>query len=260
MAVIVYDGFYTNTDFSGHIGGTTPSAQSDQQRYNARKIYNYFHALGWTDQAIAGMIGNMAQESWLDPANLTPTGGRTWPQSNQQMLNYSGALGLVQWHSRITAYIRFCERYGIDWASGESQLFRMKREIETERDGSYHWWKPGQYMGQTWDYAKYSQSTMSPEDLAMVWMYRYEQADTTSEENKQKRKDNANYYYQLIQSGWSGVPDVPPGPDDPTPPTPGPDDPQPPPGPHPDMLQVAPWILALHRKKLLKKKIRGCRN
>lgn len=258
MSVIVYDGYYTNTDFSGHIGGTAPSNQSAEQQYNARKIYTYFHNLGWTDQAIAALLGNMCAEARLDPACLYPTGGRTWPQTNQQMSNYSGAVGLVQWYSRAQAYFQFCERYNINWYSGDSQLYRIKREAETE--GTYTWWKPGQYAGQTWNYAKFSTSTESVSTLTRAWMLKYEQPGNTSEEAQAARVAVAEYYYQLIQSGWAGVPDVPPSPDDPTPPTPGPDDPQPTPGPHPDMLQVAPWLLALHHRKLLKKRLRGDRN
>lgn len=59
---------------------------SSEANDNIMEIYNYFTALGWSLEAISGMIGNMVAESGLNP----------WRWQSDRV-NYSGGYGLVQY-------------------------------------------------------------------------------------------------------------------------------------------------------------------
>lgn len=54
-------------------GNTYNSSQrlnQQQMEINARYIWNYLQAQGWTLNAVAGMLGNMQSESSINPRPL----------------------------------------------------------------------------------------------------------------------------------------------------------------------------------------------
>ncbi len=57
----------------------------EQQEANATYIYNYLSDKGWTTEAIAGLLGNIQQESQMNPG--------VWQRQDNTNLGY----GLVQW-------------------------------------------------------------------------------------------------------------------------------------------------------------------
>ena len=66
-----------------------------QMNANAVEVYKYFSGRGWSLNAIAGILGNMQSESYVNPG--------VWQSLNEG--NYSGGFGLVQW-TPATNYIR----------------------------------------------------------------------------------------------------------------------------------------------------------
>ena len=73
MAAELYNGWYVSAN--QYDVGPSSGTASNYQKHNVDLIYAVFHALGWTDNAIAGMLGNMMYESCLDPACVYPKSG-----------------------------------------------------------------------------------------------------------------------------------------------------------------------------------------
>ena len=215
-ATLVNDWWMT-TDTGGSMGTTNTSGITSKQQHNAEKIYNYFSALGWTLSAIAGMIGNMQLESWLSPALIQGTHRSTLPNSaanlsdvpNNVMINFYGSsgygIGLVQWDGYTSTapagqkLVSFAERYGLNWFDGDTQLFRIKREVETNIQ-----WQNGTVDGIYWTWNTYITTTETPEKAAHAWRVCYEVAASGTDSTRQQ---NARYWYDYFQ-------DVPPTPDD----------------------------------------------
>ena len=219
QATLVNDWWMT-TDTGGSMGTTNTSGITSKQQHNAEKIYNYFSALGWTLSAIAGMIGNMQLESWLSPALIQGTHRSTLPNSasnlsdvpNSVMINFYGSsgygIGLVQWDGYTSTapagqkLVSFAERYGLDWFDGDTQLFRIKREVETNIQ-----WQNGTVDGIYWTWNTYITTTETPEKAAHAWRVCYEVAASGTDSTRQQ---NARYWYDYFQD----VPPTPPTPDD----------------------------------------------
>lgn len=75
-------------------GGPTGGLTTAQEEANARYIYNFFKAQGWTTEAICGLLGNMQKECGLNPGK--------WQYWEYTDLGY----GLLQW-SPSEEYISF---------------------------------------------------------------------------------------------------------------------------------------------------------
>ena len=132
-----------------------PNMTNAQQEQNVLMIAAYFRSLGWTDNAIAGMCGNMEIESFLNPGQF------------EIGHNYSPSygFGLVQW----TPYTNYSSWAGSDWRTNyNKQLQRIKYEF----DNGLQWIPVASYNYMT--FAQYSQSTATPEYLAMAFEYSYE--------------------------------------------------------------------------------------
>lgn len=89
----------------------------DEKEINATYIYNYLGALGWSVNAIAGMLGNFEYESSINPGRYQgdDPSGSGW--------------GLAQWTPR-TKYTDWCEANGLVWHHMDSALQRIIYEFE----------------------------------------------------------------------------------------------------------------------------------
>lgn len=176
MSVEIYNGWWISP-ISSEIGPSAGSATA-YQIDNASKIYVFLTGnLGWTANAACAAIGNIQVESWLNPADVTPSIGNTINDlDNNNALNYpNNAYGLVQWKGLSSAQpitnqiVSYAIRYGYEWYDGEIQLQRL----------GWEYFAPAKFHPQTvdgvyWTFAKYAQSTASPSQLAKVWMVCYE--------------------------------------------------------------------------------------
>ena len=155
MDVELINGWWITTDSGGQMGGTDSAHVGQKQIENASNVYLYLKNLGWSDSAIAGTLGNMQLESFLSPGLIEGVHRSYLPNRaaslsdvpNSVMINfykeYYGAsdnefgIGLVQW-SGYTAtspagqkLVSFAERYGLNWYDGDTQMYRIQREQET---------------------------------------------------------------------------------------------------------------------------------
>lgn len=185
---------------------------------NAQEIWNYLVGSGWTEQAAAGVLGNMQVESFLNPGQ--------WEIG----FNYSIArgTGLGQWTpaTKVSNYVGSTNKDAM--ANGSLQMALLVSTpgqyiTETQYitflapDGS------SPYYGETGlpylsTMAQYSQSTASVDDLTKLWAICWERPGATYYNNSiGDRKTYANYWYATFSGG-----PVPPTP--PTPPTPADED------------------------------------
>ena len=154
-----------------------PLTQAEME-INATYIYNYLGALGWSVNAIAGMLGNFQAESTINPGRYQgdDPSGSGW--------------GLAQWtpHSK---YTKWCDENGLVWHHMDSALKRIIYEFE---NGVQYDNTPADS-----NYAIKSQefitSTSTPSHLAGCFLMNYEKAASvlyspdseTYEEHLQKK-------------------------------------------------------------------------
>ena len=211
MQAELYNDWWTTTDTGASMGTTNSSGVTDKQQHNASKILAYFRGLGWTVNAIAAMVGNMQLESWLSPGLIQGTNRYRLPNSaanlsdvpNSVMINFYDSyyglshggfgIGLVQWDGSTNTppagqkLVSFAERYNMIWYDGDTQIYRIRREQET----NIQW--QAQTLGSTyWTWAEFIASTETPEELAYVWRVCYEVADPGTDAT---RRANARYWY-----------------------------------------------------------------
>lgn len=154
--------------------------QSEMEN-NAEIIYNYFSNHGWSNNAICAMLGNMQEESSINPA--------IWEGLNP----YQGGYGLVQW----TPYTKFSDWYGTGWETAyDGEMDR----IEYEKANGIQW-NPsrgdneigsGTYYQTFTDFAV---SNDAPESLANQWCYKYEYPSVRPQPI---REQNARAWYNYF--------------------------------------------------------------
>lgn len=198
MAVIVRSGTYGT--YYGNNMNSSNALNNSQMAVNAVYIASYLRAAGWSDNAIAGMLGNMQSESAINP-------GR-W--QSDDVGNYGLGYGLVQW-TPVTKYTNWCTASGIsDPSEMDSNLQRIIYEVEN----NVQYFSTANYPE---DFGEFTKSGQTPYYLACAFAWNYERSHVVlygSEEERealrQARGGQANYWYEVI----SGVapPQPPPEP------------------------------------------------
>lgn len=160
---------------------------ADAMRNNARIIWNYFGALGWTANAVAAMLGSMEVESMMNPAQT---------QTTYPLGDPLAGYGLVQWTPRT----KFSNWAGDGWDDptqcGDLELNRIKYEYDTNDQFGDNPVFP-QYR---WTWQEFVHSTAAPATLADVWFVQYERPNTQALYNASIdiRKTNADRWYTYI--------------------------------------------------------------
>ena len=172
------------------VGVSAYLTQSEMEN-NATEFYGYFNSKGFTIESVAGMIGNLQQESNINPGM-------------KQTASASSGWGLIQWtpSSNLTDY---ATAHGTDWATGEIQTQLMWDEIINGYGGQ---WIPKPSLGYGYTGAEFSQLTDVAE-ACKAYLYERERAGVEALTN---RLTYASNWYKYL----TGV--TPPTP--PTPPTP----------------------------------------
>lgn len=106
---------------------------------NADQFINYFSGY-MSAAAMAGILGNMQHESYLNPGQCQIGSGVS--TSSQQ------GGGLIQWTPR-SAFIQWANARGYDWYDGDAQCYRIKCEGE-RTDGCGGYWIPTQMYPYSW--------------------------------------------------------------------------------------------------------------
>lgn len=166
-----------------------------EQKVNALYIFSYLSSIGWTVNAIAGVLGNMENESALNP-------GR-WEGNN---VNAGPGYGLVQW-TPYTTYTDWCSYYGYDPSEMDSNLKRIAWELEN----NLQYYETESYP---LSFQEFTRSTESPYTLACAFAWNYERSYTVlygteaeQEALRQLRGGDAEKWYTFL----SGLTPTPPG-------------------------------------------------
>ena len=169
------------------ISGNRYLSMSEMQN-NVDIIHYFFKSQGWTDNAIAGMLGNMQSESTINPGiweNLTP------PSGTQTKVGY----GLVQW----TPYTNYSNWAGSSWEdNGQKEMERIIYEL----DNGLQWISTNKYQ---LSFREFTLSELSPAYLAQAWLYNYERPGSL---DQPQRSTQANYWYEYI-TGQTPQPEFP---------------------------------------------------
>lgn len=164
------------------------------QLQNAREMYGYFDAKGWTLEAISGMLGNLNAESYLNPAQWQQGGIIEDPNPG----NVEG-FGLVQW-TPWQKYVDSSNWFG-NWRAGPNwrtdyirQLDRIQYEVEydVQYPNQGQWITSAQSGNLT--FKQFTESTATPADLAYYFFYGYERGTWDS-----SRQTAAQYWYNILQ-------------------------------------------------------------
>lgn len=156
---------------------------SEEMHQNAKYIWWFLGQRGWTANAVAGMLGNMEVESWLNPF--------IWEDLDEGDLE--GGFGLVQW-TPTTKLINWCNKNNLVYYEMDSQLLRIIWEQENEN---------GQFSSADTPYnmtfTEYKNSKLSAYELGVIFLTCYEKPTIPDPQN---RGENAEYWYEYI----SGIP------------------------------------------------------
>lgn len=166
-------------EFGTYIGNTFNTSNYltyNQMKVNAKYIYECLKDKGWTLNAIAGMLGNMQRESTLNPG--------IW--QNNDVGNTTGGYGLVQW-TPATKYIEWLLP-GSDASTMDNNISRILYELEN----NLQWISTEEYP---MSFKEFTTSTGRPEDLASVFLYNYERAGVSAE--NERRENALNWYLYL---------------------------------------------------------------
>lgn len=188
--------------------GPTPPARWHNQKYygfnrstneateNALMIYSILYNLGWTLNAICGVIGNFESESGLNPWRWQNDVVIASNDSYNIDVSTAHGYGLPQFtpagkyahDNNAAALVGFGVNYDDVTGSlndGTAQLNFINQYADYQSTGTW----PQSYSDfKTW--------SGSPEDAASIWLHNYERPLSYSTEGT--RRSNARYWFDLL--------------------------------------------------------------
>jgi hypothetical protein len=208
----------------------------EEMKPNAQYIWQYLGARGWTKKAVAGLLGNIEQESNLSPcvwqnpsANKdcetidNATGIHTLTEKGR---NFTKGYGLVQW-TPASKYFNWCENGGksgnangsggvLPYWDIDTQLRRIINELEVEKKDwieGLSQWIPAPKKGYNLSFAEFIKSEATPRWLAGAFAFCYERPGRSTgtpdeqEALRKERGDNAEFWYSFLNTITLGVSD-----------------------------------------------------
>ena len=157
-----------------------------EMQNNAQIIFNTLLLKGWSKNAIAGMLGNMQEESTINPG--------IWQKLNP---NPRLGWGLVQW-TPSTNFTDWAATNGYVNDDGDAQLIW----IDTVTASVGQWIPTTQYPE---TFGEFKVSTQTPEYLADCFLKNFERPEEIDQPDRQQY---ARYWFDW----WQGSPVPPPNP------------------------------------------------
>jgi hypothetical protein len=181
--------------YYGSVWGESEALTQDEMNRNASYIFSYLVREGWTNNAIAGLLGNLQAESTINP-------GR-WQSDN--VGSTSNGYGLVQW-TPATKYFEWCSSEGLsDPSTMDNNLMRILYELEN----NIQWIATSSY---NMSFKEFSKSDLPASDLAKAFLLNYERpADQSTSVQNSRAKLSTDWYSYLTGE----YPDTPIEPDTP---------------------------------------------
>ena len=158
------------------------NSKTDPSYENAKEIYDFFIAKGWTVNAICGMLGNIHWESDGIQPDINEMGGTGY--------------GLVQW-TPGTKLKNWTDENGLDYRTVNSQCQRIQWELD---NGQQYLKSKCNYT----DFKAFSKSEDSPDKLAYCFMTEYERPNE-SVAHLYDRQQYAKYWYNYFTNAHSSL-------------------------------------------------------
>lgn len=177
MAVEEYDGWKVELNTYWRTTDVRIYDPSDAQIFNMNKVYDFFINLGWTPNAIAGMLGNMMVESTVNPWRFEHS-SLNWDDV-PAILTDEGGMGLTQW-TPCRKYYNWAIDEGKDPKSGTTMCERIHYEQENGLQ-----WNLDNILHYNW--SQYVSSTETPETLSRVFLWAYERPGHLDPEQEAER-------------------------------------------------------------------------
>lgn len=228
MQIQKYNGVYGDW-YSAH----TKSLTVELRNINGLYIAKYLMGLGWTKNAVCGMLGNMQSESACNPGAW-----EGYKYHDKRTKNWG--IGLVQWSNPNYKYT--------DWAiqSGKQNIYDIDIQcdrLKYESDNNIQFSRRSKYNNIS--FREFVLSTENPGWLGEAFGYCYEKSASITGANGPEaqqqalaaRRNNALAWWDRLGGGpYDPAPDVPPG-----------TDPEPDPGA--DSKNIPVWMLAKFRRR-----------
>ena len=192
---------------TGSSDGTSVSNDSIQSANltgssNAQKIWNYLKEQGLTNEGAAGLMGNMQQESGLNPMNLQNSYEKKLGYTDQSyttavdngsynnFVNDSAGYGLVQWtyHSLKQELLNYKKQTGKSIGDLGMQLGFLAHQLQSSYPG-------------VWSTLK---STNSITDATNKVMLEFERPGDQSQAARKKRAGFSKSFYDTYAGGKGG--------------------------------------------------------
>ena len=189
------------------------SISLDEMKSNAKYIWQYFSSRGWTLNAVAGLLGNMQQESKLSPAIWESTiEGSIVNADGTQVLNMSAinsyyankgrypGYGLTQW-TPYSKYTDWCASHSLAYWDMDSQLQRIEYEVENKVQ-----WQARPSKGYDLTFSEFISSTQDAAWLAAAFAFCYERparsSGTAAEQDalRKERGANGDFWYSYLST------------------------------------------------------------
>lgn len=160
---------------------------------NASYIWSYFKAKGWSDSAIAGLVGNTTHESYNNPG-FHEVGG--------------SGFGIVQW-TPSSNYTRWAGPRGFpigtDYSDPEKYLVGQCERIMFELNTGIEFYPNSRY-DRNWtayrNWESYIHNDLSPEDAAWLFMSNYERPNyNAAMSSLNARRNYARRWYDMFKNG-----------------------------------------------------------
>jgi hypothetical protein len=151
--------------------------QSEMEN-NALEFYGSMNAKGWSINAISGILGNLQEESNINPG--------LWESLT---VDYNRGYGLTQW-TPATKYIDWA---GVNYESGERQCERIQYECDINAQWFYNPQAP--FPEPPITFKEFSTSTLGVDVLANYFLWYYEHPANI---NQPSRALNAGNWYTFL--------------------------------------------------------------
>ena len=211
--------------------GSTHLNPSSKQIHNAYRFRNQMLAYGWSELAIAGMLGNIQHESGLTTGaiqkwSICPNNGESLSDvPNSWMINNyfdsnnhdtrGYGIGLIQWDSYTDqaipngpALVSYAIRQNTDWYNGDVQTSRLEFEYQHDVTGgnmpvpstgrTYSWWTVHRWQGIDWTYDLFENIDESYTASLSADIFRAGR-ERGGDSSIQIRRDNAEFWYDYFQ-------------------------------------------------------------
>lgn len=186
----------------------------NEMQNNAQIVYSFFKSMGWSTNAICGMLGNMQEESNINP------GLYQWRRVPKDGEAVTWGFGLTQWTPASTKIIAYANSIGKPIYDGATQCMRIQIEKNSTNDrydlSSFMQWggprlplaydESRQQYYCTYTFADFSVSNKSPYELAKDFMLLYERPADQTASAQDKRGKMAEYWYQYLVGHSSSAP------------------------------------------------------